>query len=490
MAAARALRGAFEGIVADSLDRLREELVARHEELLREFLSERAQPPEPRAAAAPAEEELSAAPAECGGDAQEQPPSEPSTRRPRTSGGAATGKYFRPPARSPASSPTPSPRGAGDELQTQRRHAAEHISGFDAASGESSGGLAEAAGGADTPGASPVPRLSRSGSVLIRTQGRHQTKNMFEPAISHESDNGRVEAGGGADAPVLALASLEEHRVFREARLRRVETTDSFWKTTLLDDLDESTRKCVTQSRDLFRRKLRVGDMLVDRHRCQGLIQHPNSRYRLAWDLTGFLFIIYDLFVIPLYVFDLPDEGWAEVALMWVSVSFWTVDIFVSFCTGYYIDGFLEMRPSRIARRYLRSWFGPDVAIVLMDWAFVVVGLGDAAGILRIRRSLRALRIIRALRLVRLAKIREIFTKITDGINSEFVRGGGLILLSILKLVVSVVILNHYIACVWYALSGVQLSDSRQCSWVAKHGVDDASNTYKYLTSLGRRTGR
>jgi len=220
--------------------------------------------------------------------------------------------------------------------------------------------------------------------------------------------------------------------------------------------------------------------MLVDRHRCQGLIQHPNSRYRLAWDLTGFLFIIYDLFVIPLYVFDLPDEGWAEVALMWVSVSFWTVDIFVSFCTGYYIDGFLEMRPSMIARRYLRSWFGPDLTIVLMDWAFVIVGLGDAAGILRIRRSLRALRIIRALRLVRLVKVTEIFAKLTDGINSEY----GLILLSIMKLVMSVVILNHYIACVWYALSGVQVGDSRQCSWVRKYHVEDTSNIYKYLTSL------
>jgi hypothetical protein len=317
------------------------------------------------------------------------------------------------------------------------------------------------------------------GSELVRSQKRHNTEDIFE-AISRESVKKSDSNGALEPAPAQ---TLEEHRVFREARCLGSATTDSSWRSTILAELDDSTRKCVTQSGELFRKKLRVGDMLVDEHRCQQIIRHPNAKFRLFWDLSGFLLIIYDVIVIPLFFFDLPEEGGFS---MWVNVFtsiWWTVDIGICFITGYHVDGFLEMRPSRIARRYVRSWFGPDITIVLMDWAFVFIGLGDGAGILRIRRSVRALRIIRALRLVRLAKVKETFTKITDGINSEF----GLIFLNIFKLVLCVVLLNHYIACLWYAIGRMDhVDNTRSCSWVRKHEVDDydASKAYKYLTSL------
>jgi len=292
-------------------------------------------------------------------------------------------------------------------------------------------------------------------------------KSPFSGTASNATGTGSRESDGSDRA--------EKHQMFH-GRVDGVESPTR--RATILSDLDDITVHNIMQTGELFKRKLRVGDMLVDKNRCQSLVTHPNSRSRLAWDLTGFAFIIYDVIVIPLFVFNLPEGVTFTMALTWVSTCWWTADIFVSFVTGFHIDGFLEMRPRMIAKRYFRTWFVPDLTIVLIDWTFVILNLGDAAGILRIRRTARALRIIRALRLVRLIKVTEILAKLADGVNSEFI----LILMSIAKLVISVVILNHYIACAWYALS--ESSDDDECSWIRRYDVVSVTNGYKYFTSL------
>jgi hypothetical protein len=166
------------------------------------------------------------------------------------------------------------------------------------------------------------------------------------------------------------------------------------------------------------------------------------------------------------------------MAMAWVTTCWWTIDICISFMTGVHVDGVVEMRLWRIARRYIRSWFVPDVSIVLMDWAFLLIGVSDAAGLLRVRRSARALRIIRAIRLIRVVKVADFLSKIADSLNSEFL----LIMMRIFKLVISVVFLNHYIACAWYGIA--LTADKDECTWLRKYDVDTFSDGYKYTTSL------
>merc|ERR1712099_113757 len=79
------------------------------------------------------------------------------------------------------------------------------------------------------------------------------------------------------------------------------------------------------------------------------------------------LILLYDLFVLPLSVFGFSQQVFAEVMAALTSV-FWSVDIVLNFFVGYHLpDGCTEMRPRRIACRYLRTWFGVDVLLVSID---------------------------------------------------------------------------------------------------------------------------
>merc|ERR1719379_3125764 len=79
-----------------------------------------------------------------------------------------------------------------------------------------------------------------------------------------------------------------------------------------------------------------------------------------------------------------------------------------------------------IARRYVKSFFLFDLALVTADWLTVLSELifndvdstGDNVGIARIGRIMRATRALRTLRLLRLMKLRQIIDAIRDRIDS------------------------------------------------------------------------
>lgn len=64
------------------------------------------------------------------------------------------------------------------------------------------------------------------------------------------------------------------------------------------------------------------------------------------------LFLLRDIFFIPLQLFDVP----AAYLMQWLdttSLIFWTLDIFLSFFTGYYQKGRLELKHRKIACNYV-----------------------------------------------------------------------------------------------------------------------------------------
>eukprot|EP00913_Durusdinium_trenchii_P003798 g3517.t1 len=113
--------------------------------------------------------------------------------------------------------------------------------------------------------------------------------------------------------------------------------------------------------------EFKTGDQLMGTSLLQRFIMNPYGLTRLAWGILGVVLIMWDLVVIPLTVFTLgPWERFVD-AMSVVTFCYWALDLPGTFLVGVDVDGTLEMRPMPIAQAYLRSWFFPDLTILIID---------------------------------------------------------------------------------------------------------------------------
>ncbi|CAK0892779.1 unnamed protein product [Prorocentrum cordatum] len=212
---------------------------------------------------------------------------------------------------------------------------------------------------------------------------------------------------------------------------------------------------------------------------------YPNGRQRLIWDVLGCLLLLHDLIMIPMVVFDSRTTGMPagyknfETIFQFASASFWTLDIFVSFITGFHSsEGFVEMDPYKVARNYIKSWLCLDLVIVAVDWSSIFVSnLGDASDSLRLGKT--ASRIMRVFRLLRFAKMNTHMQDMMNMVNSEYIQQ----LMGLLKLLVAIVIVNHYVACFWFLVAATNPSGG--VTWAMNaFGGGQWSMIYAYTTCL------
>eukprot|EP00929_Paragymnodinium_shiwhaense_P018796 TRINITY_DN13020_c0_g1_i1.p1 TRINITY_DN13020_c0_g1~~TRINITY_DN13020_c0_g1_i1.p1 ORF type:complete len:398 (-),score=67.22 TRINITY_DN13020_c0_g1_i1:189-1382(-) len=132
------------------------------------------------------------------------------------------------------------------------------------------------------------------------------------------------------------------------------------------------------------------------------LIQ-PGGTKRVAWDLAGAVMLLWDIVMIPVSVFG-PEQTMVHTVMDWITMLFWTFDVFMSLITGVVKEGQVVMDPRFILRRYLVTWFALDMAVVIPDWVTTIMGLlaGEDDNGNNVGKSLRVLRIGRTARLLRL----------------------------------------------------------------------------------------
>jgi len=241
---------------------------------------------------------------------------------------------------------------------------------------------------------------------------------------------------------------------------------------------------------DDFAKELEQERKLIAQTRSSRWVLSPNSPKRIGWDLAGVVILLYDLIMIPMYTaFPLAPNLFLDM-MTGITLGFWTLDILACFCVGYYArDGTLVVSLRKIAKQYILSWFPLDVVIVSIDWVIVLALIseeeGKSAGLMRAGKMLRALRVLRTLRLLRLAKLRQLLNKLQDQVDSEHIS----VLLDIVKLLILIIFINHFIACAWY-LVGCNPPD-RSTSWLQVEfdtvNCEDATDQlllYKYTTSM------
>lgn len=215
----------------------------------------------------------------------------------------------------------------------------------------------------------------------------------------------------------------------------------------------------------------------------QDRVLQPGSGRRLFWDFIGLFLIAYDITVIPLQFFD-PFQNEATRALAWFARVFWTCDIPLGFMTGFmFQDGDYEMRLSKIAGRYFRTWLVVDVVIVLVDWidlAMQNAGMGNVSTA-RMGKTVRIMRMLRIVRLIRMAKLPILAgTSLEHYLRSEKV----MLVASMTKLMLCIVILMHFIACVWY---GIGKANGDLEGWVRVfegRPPPEEDILYRYMTSF------
>lgn len=231
---------------------------------------------------------------------------------------------------------------------------------------------------------------------------------------------------------------------------------------------------------------MKAGDRRTGSSCFQYLVTTPTSHSRIIWDVLSGLVLTYDLVAVPLMAFgwysDMPPE---MITVNLVTTGFWSVDMFVSCFQGFYVRGYLEMRPFRTTLHYVKSWFALDFSVNFVDWlmlfmysdrsVFMFDALRSGKSAMRSVRSLRVLRMARLLRLVTtLSAYQEL---LTDNLQTA---------MGVFKFLSLILFVNHCIACLWYAL-GTQVPLGGQNTWVkdleAREGTD-LTVGYRYATSL------
>jgi len=202
------------------------------------------------------------------------------------------------------------------------------------------------------------------------------------------------------------------------------------------------------------------------------LIVDPQSPRRMIWALVGMFLMIYDLIMLPMQAFELPDNV-VITGLSWMFQIFWTLDMGVSAVTSYYVNGELETRIGRIVRTYATTWMPVDAVITLPLWVILIMGW-DTARTGNSVRSARYFRMLRFLRLMRLVKFEALWGEALGFVNSA----SAILVIGMAKLMFLMILLNHLVACVWFAIG------KSGGGWARTSKIQDGDILYKYLSSI------
>lgn len=230
------------------------------------------------------------------------------------------------------------------------------------------------------------------------------------------------------------------------------------------------------------------------RNRFGTCIMRPSSPICIVWDLITATMLLHDIVMTPLSAFSLPESD-VLAAFDLGSTMTWAADIPATFCRGF-IDssrGHVEMRVGRIASAYLKGWFFMDVTIVAVDLFFL---LADSSDWLNVFTFLRFFRVLRLLRILRILKLSARLVTISEviGVQGFLLRQDwspeySHALVSVVKQLLVIVFLCHYVACGWFSISTVS-QRTHDTSWAVVHersrmaeGVDSDWD-YMYASSF------
>jgi hypothetical protein len=192
------------------------------------------------------------------------------------------------------------------------------------------------------------------------------------------------------------------------------------------------------------------------------------------------VWIVYSVIVVPVQIaFSINSTQQADDFDLFVSGLFF-IDIVLSFRTAYESGGeeAYVIVPTNIVLQYLKSWFIIDIASTI-PFDVVLQSFFQGSGgseTLKSTRLLKTLRLIRLLKLFRILKLSKYVQEFED------VSGISPVVFDFFKLLIEVLFIGHFVACIWWYTTHL----ASQITWANSvyGGIQNLHAFDQYLASL------
>ncbi|CAE7532795.1 KCNH6, partial [Symbiodinium pilosum] len=174
------------------------------------------------------------------------------------------------------------------------------------------------------------------------------------------------------------------------------------------------------------------------------VINPDTNRFSTAWQVITNLALAFVALITPLQVGLLEIELDALFVLTMLVDFVFVVDMVLQFVTMYprtTARGLeWELRPQKIAKNYLRTWFFLDFVTLI---PFDMIGLTSGTDSLKDLRSIKVIRVLRLLKLMRLLRSSRLTHRLEIPLSIPYQQ------VALFRFLLILVLACHWLACVW-----------------------------------------
>ena len=231
-------------------------------------------------------------------------------------------------------------------------------------------------------------------------------------------------------------------------------------------------------------KRARVLEDKANRVAAENFVWCPTHVSRQAWDLFMLTLIVYSCVIVPYRIgMDVTPVGVAEHVDVAVTIIFIT-DLMLNFNTAYAEGQYVIIDRGMIARNYLSGWFWIDLLSsfpfdAFDKWVHHIMHTEGQETSQSSLKMLRGLRLFRLLRLLRLLKLQNYLDAIEDRLNMS------LQFLQIVKMVVQMLYLMHFLGCFWFYTAVHAAESGYETTWL--HEYDGGSGLSENGATVDRQ---
>ncbi|CAD8196983.1 unnamed protein product [Paramecium pentaurelia] len=161
------------------------------------------------------------------------------------------------------------------------------------------------------------------------------------------------------------------------------------------------------------------------------IVIKPDSKFKIIWDILLLLFIVMNIFYIPINIsFDITTSGIFEYLFDLLPSWIFVVEIILNFNTAYYDKGLMHEDRKSIVKHYLKHNFFWDLIVVI---PFLISNLN--------------IPFVRYILLLRLTRLNPLMESIEEMLNLE---ENIQIVVDLFKLIFFLVLTGHFCGCAWH----------------------------------------
>lgn len=208
----------------------------------------------------------------------------------------------------------------------------------------------------------------------------------------------------------------------------------------------------------------------------------PTNPFRQNWDKFTMMILLYVIFVTPFSIAFLdPPDPVVDVFDRLVDAVFW-IDIVLNFRTAWVdVEGHMCFEWKECAMKYATGWLFVDVISCLPYDLFGTSNTGDQSN----ETTARSLMILRALKVLKLTKLLRVFrsSRILKRMEQQMSIKFGVI--KLLKFIVMIVMVAHWMACIYYLAGTMSAPANAHESWINSHEYPEYYNFWDmYVLAL------